>query len=318
APRRRLTDTDIPERTETMAVTSIPPALPNAAPRTLRNYVGGSWLELDAPVLDDHDPATGRMLARVPMSGSADVDAAVEAARDAARLWGTTSPLVRGRALMRLREALDARKHELIDIVTLDMGKTWSDAAAEVQRGIESVEAAAAVPTLLKGENLVGVASGVDVELIRQPVGVVAAITPFNFPAMIPLWFLPFAIATGNTFVLKPSERDPRPSQRIFELIDAVDEIPPGVANLVHGAPGAVGAMLDSPGIDAISFVGQASTARLVSERAAASGKRVQALGGAKNSMVVMPDAELDDAVPAMLASAFGNAGQRCLAGSVA
>jgi malonate-semialdehyde dehydrogenase (acetylating)/methylmalonate-semialdehyde dehydrogenase len=198
------------------------------------------------------------------------------------------------------------------------MGKTFDDARGEVLRGIESTESACAIPHLLKGENLEGVAAGVDVELLRQPVGVVAGITPFNFPCMIPMWFLPFALATGNTFVLKPSERDPRPSVRIFELIDAIDQIPPGVANLVHGAHDAVNALLDHPEVDAISFVGQAATAQHVSRRAAATGKRAQALGGAKNSMVVMPDADLEQAVPAMLGSAFGNAGQRCLAGSVA
>jgi malonate-semialdehyde dehydrogenase (acetylating) / methylmalonate-semialdehyde dehydrogenase len=154
--------------------------------------------------------------------------------------------------------------------------------------------------------------------LVRQPVGVVAGITPFNFPAMIPLWFLPYAIACGNTFILKPSERDPRPSERMFELIDSVDELPEGVLNLVHGAHDAVNGILDHPGIDAISFVGQASTARYIAERSAANGKRFQALGGAKNSLIVMPDADLDVTVPAIMSSAFGAGGQRCLAGSVA
>jgi malonate-semialdehyde dehydrogenase (acetylating)/methylmalonate-semialdehyde dehydrogenase len=198
------------------------------------------------------------------------------------------------------------------------MGKTLGDARGEVLRGIESTEAAIAIPHLLKGENLEGVASGVDVELVRQPVGVVGAITPFNFPAMIPLWFLPYAIACGNTFVLKPSERDPRPSERMFELIDSIDEIPAGVLNLVHGAHDAVNGLLDHPEIDAISFVGQAKTARYIAERSAAAGKRFQALGGAKNSLIVMPDANLELTVPAIMSSAFGAGGQRCLAGSVA
>jgi malonate-semialdehyde dehydrogenase (acetylating)/methylmalonate-semialdehyde dehydrogenase len=185
-------------------------------------------------------------------------------------------------------------------------------------RGIESTEAACGAPHLLKGENLEGVGPGVDVEMVRQPVGVVAAVTPFNFPAMIPLWFLPFALACGNGFVLKPSERDPLPSELIFEVLTGIDGIPPGLANLVHGGRAAVNAILDHPGVDAVSFVGQASTARYVNERCAAMGRRCQALGGAKNSMVVMPDADLSSAVPAIVASAFGNAGQRCLAGSVA
>jgi len=286
---------------------------------TLRNYVNGAWTETaGAEALDDIDPATGELTARVPLSGADDVAAAVRAARAAQPGWRAIPPQRRARAIMALREALWEHREELAQLVTSDMGKTIDDARGEVLRGIESTEAACAIPHLLKGENLEGVATGVDVELVRQPVGVVAAITPFNFPCMIPLWFLPFALATGNTFVLKPSERDPRPSQHIFELIDAIEEIPPGVASLVHGAHDAVNALLDHPDVDAISFVGQASTAQHVSQRAAATGKRAQALGGAKNSMVVMPDADLARAVRAMLGSAFGNAGQRCLAGSVA
>ncbi|HMC05785.1 MAG TPA: CoA-acylating methylmalonate-semialdehyde dehydrogenase [Solirubrobacterales bacterium] len=291
----------------------------SVAARTLRNYVAGGWREASAPeTLDDIDPATGELAALVPLSDAADVDAAVSAAREAQPGWRAVPPQRRARAIMRLREELWARREELARLVTADMGKTLGDARGEVLRGIESVEAASAIPHLLKGENLEGVAAGVDVELLRQPVGVVAAITPFNFPAMIPLWFLPFAIACGNAFVLKPSERDPRPSELIFELIDGIDEIPDGVCNLVHGARSAVNALLDHPDVDAISFVGQASTARHVSERAAATGKRCQALGGAKNSLIVMPDADLETAVPAIMGSAFGAAGQRCLAGSVA
>jgi malonate-semialdehyde dehydrogenase (acetylating)/methylmalonate-semialdehyde dehydrogenase len=286
---------------------------------TLDNYVGGGWLAASAvDAIDDIDPATGELAVRVPLSTSDDVHRAVTAARDAQPAWRAIPPQRRARAIMALREALWDHREELAQLVTADMGKTIDDARGEVLRGIESTESACAIPHLLKGENLEGVASGVDVELVRQPVGVVAAITPFNFPCMIPLWFLPFALATGNAFVLKPSERDPRPSVRIFELIDAIEEIPAGVANLVHGGRDAVNALLDHPEVDAISFVGQASTAMHVSQRAAATGKRAQALGGAKNSMVVMPDADLAHAVPAMLGSAFGNAGQRCLAGSVA
>jgi malonate-semialdehyde dehydrogenase (acetylating)/methylmalonate-semialdehyde dehydrogenase len=219
--------------------------------------------------------------------------------------------------VLALREELLRRREELVALVSADMGKTLADADGEVGRGIESVEAAAAVPHLLKGETLEGVAAGVDVELVRQPVGVVAAITPFNFPAMIPLWFLPFAIACGNSFVLKPSEQDPRPAALITEIVDSIAEIPPGVVNLVHGGRAAVTAILEDPGIDAISFVGRAETARIVAAGAARTGKRVQALGGAKNALVVMPDADLGQAVPAIMGSAFGAAGQRCLAGSV-
>jgi malonate-semialdehyde dehydrogenase (acetylating) / methylmalonate-semialdehyde dehydrogenase len=287
--------------------------------KTLDNYVDGSWAPAtDREALDDIDPFTGEVAAHVPLSEAPEVDAAVRAARAAQPAWREVPPQRRARAVMALREALWSNREELAQLVTADMGKTIDDARGEVLRGIESTEAATAIPHLLKGENLEGVAKGVDVELVRQPVGVVAAITPFNFPCMIPMWFLPFALATGNAIVLKPSERDPRPSAWIFELIDAIEQIPPGVANLVHGGRDAVNGLLDHPEVDAISFVGQASTAMHVSKRAAATGKRFQALGGAKNSMVVMPDADLAQTVPAMLGSAFGNAGQRCLAGSVA
>ena len=288
--------------------------------RSLRNYVGGGWVEADAPAgrLEDRDPATGELAAMVPLSGAEDVDRAVRAAHAVQPEWRGVPPQRRARAVMALREALWARREDLARLVTADMGKTLDDARGEVLRGIESVEAACGIPHLLKGENLEGVAKDVDVALVRQPVGVVGAITPFNFPVMIPLWFLPFAIACGNTFVLKPSERDPRPSELIFELIDAIDEIPAGVCNLVHGGHDAVNGLLDHPDVDAISFVGQASTARYIAERSAGGGKRFQALGGAKNSLVLMPDADPDTTVPAVMASAFGAGGQRCLAGSVA
>ncbi|HEX2128923.1 MAG TPA: CoA-acylating methylmalonate-semialdehyde dehydrogenase [Solirubrobacterales bacterium] len=290
-----------------------------AETRTLRNYIGGGRVDAGSDeTLEDREPASGELAALVPLSGAADVDAAVAAARSVQAEWRALAPQRRARAVMALRSALWENRDRIAQLVTADMGKTIDDARGEVLRGIESTEAACGIPHLLKGENLEGVASGVDVELVRQPVGVVAAITPFNFPAMIPLWFLPFAIACGNTFILKPSERDPRPAELIFELIDSVDEIPAGVCNLVHGARDAVNGILDHPGIDAISFVGQASTARYVAERSAQTGKRCQALGGAKNSLVVMPDADLEVTVPAILSSAFGAAGQRCLAGSVA
>jgi malonate-semialdehyde dehydrogenase (acetylating)/methylmalonate-semialdehyde dehydrogenase len=286
--------------------------------RTLPNYIGGDWVEAAAgATLEDRDPATGELAAQVPLSGADDVDGAVRAATEAQPGWRATPPQERARAVLALRDALLAHREELTALVTADMGKTLADADGEVGRGIESVESAAAIPHLLKGETLEGVASGLDVEMVRQPVGVVAAITPFNFPAMIPLWFLPYAVACGNGFVLKPSERDPRPAQRICELIAEGEIFPPGVVNLVHGGRDAVEAILAHPGIDAISFVGQATTARLIATGAAETGKRVQALGGAKNSLIVMPDADLQAAVPAIMGSAFGAAGQRCLAGSV-
>jgi malonate-semialdehyde dehydrogenase (acetylating) / methylmalonate-semialdehyde dehydrogenase len=287
-------------------------------PQRLSNYLGGTWTTIEeVETLEDIDPATGEVTALVPLSGAKEVSGAVEAARAAQPGWRAVPPQRRARALLALREGLLSRREELVALVTADMGKTLADADGEVGRGIESVESAAAIPHLLKGETLEGVAEGVDVEMVRQPVGVVAAITPFNFPAMIPLWFLPYAIACGNSFVLKPSERDPRPASLIVEIANSVEEIPPGVVNLVHGGREAVTALLEDPGVDAISFVGQASTARLIASGAAAHGKRAQALGGAKNSLVVMPDADLDRSMPAIMGSAFGAAGQRCLAGSV-
>jgi malonate-semialdehyde dehydrogenase (acetylating)/methylmalonate-semialdehyde dehydrogenase len=286
---------------------------------TLPNYIGGEWTDADAAdALDVRDPATGELLAMVPLSAATDVDRAVRAARAAQPGWAKRSPQRRARALMTLRDRLEAARDELALLVSRDLGKGIESARAEVGRGIESVEAACAVPHLLKGETLEGVATGVDVAQFRQPVGVVAAITPFNFPAMIPLWFLPFALATGNGLVLKPSERDPLAPRLIFDLLDDIDEIPAGIANLVHGGRAAVDGLLEHPGVDAISFVGQASTARHIAEGGARTGKRVQALGGAKNSIVVMPDADLAASVPGIIESAFGSAGQRCLAGSVA
>jgi malonate-semialdehyde dehydrogenase (acetylating)/methylmalonate-semialdehyde dehydrogenase len=287
--------------------------------RVLANHIGGAWTPSSATeTLDDRDPATGELLARVPLSTAGDVDAAVAAARAAQATWRATSPLNRARAVMALREVLHAHQGEIAELVTLDMGKTLDDATAEVGRGIESCEAAIGMPHLLKGENLEGVATGVDVELVRQPVGVVAAITPFNFPAMIPLWFLPYALAAGNAFILKPSEQDPLAGERIIELATSLDVFPDGLLSLVHGAHDVVNALLDHPGVDAISFVGSAKTARYVAQRATANGKRVQALGGAKNSMVVMPDADPKLMVGGVMGSAFGAAGQRCLAGSIA
>src|ERR1044072_3326692 len=286
-------------------------------PEMLANYVGGRWRPVDEVEAMEHvDPASGETAALVPLSGARQVREAVEAARTVQPLWRDVPPQRRARALLELRRELLRRRQELVELVSADMGKTLADADGEVGRGIESVEAAAAIPHLLKGETLEGVAEGVDVEMVRQPVGVVAAITPFNFPAMIPLWFLPYAIACGNALVLKPSEQDPRPAALIVEIVDSIEEIPPGVVNLVHGGRAAVSAILEDRCIDAISFVGRAETARIVAQGAVATGKRVQALGGAKNSLVVMPDADLEHAVPAIMGSAFGAAGQRCLAGS--
>jgi malonate-semialdehyde dehydrogenase (acetylating)/methylmalonate-semialdehyde dehydrogenase len=286
--------------------------------RLLENYIAGRWTPAQAAteVLDVTNPATGETLARVPLSGAADLDAAVQAARDALPAWRAVSTIARARTLFALRERLLERSDDMARAVTAEMGKTIADASAEVARMIEMVEAACAVPTTMQGRILEDVSRNIDAETIRQPVGVCAAIVPFNFPAMVPFWFLPFAIACGNTFVLKPSEQVPLTQQIAFEELDALG-LPPGVVNLVNGGRTVVEGILDHPGIDAVSFVGSAPVAKLVYERAARAGKRVQALGGAKNHMVVMPDAVIDRTVEGIIGSAFGAAGQRCMAGSV-
>src|ERR671921_183702 len=285
--------------------------------RLLDNYVGGRWTpSSSSEALPVTNPATGEELARVPLSSADDLDAAVRAAREALPVWRGVSVIDRGRKLFALREGLDARREELARSVTTEMGKTIADARAEVARMIEMVECACAIPTTMQGRALGDVARNVDCETVRQPVGVCAAIVPFNFPAMVPFWFLPFAIACGNTFVLKPSEQVPLTQQIAFEVLDGLG-LPAGVVNLVNGGREVVESLLDHPGVDAISFVGSAPVAKLVYERAAKAGKRVQALGGAKNHMVVMPDAVIDKTVDGIIGSAFGAAGQRCMAGSV-
>jgi malonate-semialdehyde dehydrogenase (acetylating) / methylmalonate-semialdehyde dehydrogenase len=288
------------------------------ATRLLDNYVGGQWTPATAAsgALDVTNPATGEVLTRVPLSGAADLDAAVRAAREALPAWRDVATIARARKLFELRERLVARREDLARSVTTEMGKTIDDARAEVARMIEMVEAACAIPTTMQGRVLEDVSRNIDAETIRQPVGVCAAIVPFNFPAMVPWWFLPFAIACGNTFILKPSEQVPLTQQIAFEELDALG-LPDGVVNLVNGGREVVEGILDHPGIDAVSFVGSAPVAKIVYERSAKAGKRVQALGGAKNHMVVMPDAVIDQTVSGIIGSAFGAAGQRCMAGSV-
>jgi len=286
--------------------------------RLLGNYIGGRWVPAAAGEhLDVSNPATGELLARVPLSGAADVDAAVAAARAAFPAWRSRSTIERARWLFGFRQVLEVHQDELARSITREMGKTFADARAEVGRAIEMVEAASAVPQTMQGRVLENVATAVDCETFRQPVGVCAAIVPFNFPAMVPFWFMPFAIACGNTFILKPSEQVPLTQELVFNLIHEHGGLPDGVLNLVNGSRDVVNGILDHPGIDAVSFVGSAPVARYVYERAAAAGKRVQALGGAKNFMVVMPDAVIDKTVGNIIGSAFGAAGQRCMAGSV-
>ncbi|MGQ0831349.1 MAG: CoA-acylating methylmalonate-semialdehyde dehydrogenase [Microthrixaceae bacterium] len=266
-----------------------------------------------APVFD---PATGRQRAEVDLASAAEVDAAVAAAVAAQRSWREVPLGRRTQVLFALREAVAANEQRLAEVITAQHGKTLVDAAGEVQRGLECIEYACGVPELLKGEASAQVATGVDVRSLRQPVGVVGCITPFNFPCMVPLWMLPNAIACGNAVVLKPSERDPGASLVLAELF-AQAGLPDGVLNVVHGDRIAVDRLLAHPDVDAISFVGSTPVARHIYETATAAGKRVQALGGAKNHMVVLPDAELDLAADAAVSAAYGSAGERCMAISV-
>jgi malonate-semialdehyde dehydrogenase (acetylating)/methylmalonate-semialdehyde dehydrogenase len=263
------------------------------------------------------NPATGETIARLAWSTPDEVDAAVAAARASSLDWAETPVPDRAGVMFRLKALLEEHFEELAALVVRENGKTLAEARGEVRRGIEVVDFACGAPTLLMGTRLDQVADGIDEELVRFAVGVVAGITPFNFPAMVPLWMFPLALVCGNSFVLKPSERTPLCGVRLGELV-AEAGVPAGVFNVVHGGRDVVEYLLTHPGIDAISFVGSARAARAVYAGGAAAGKRVQALGGAKNHLVVMDDADLDPSLDALMSSAFGNAGQRCLAGSVA
>jgi malonate-semialdehyde dehydrogenase (acetylating)/methylmalonate-semialdehyde dehydrogenase len=286
-------------------------------PRVLRNFIGGEWVDArGTTLLDVTNPATGAVLARVPISTAADVDAAVQAAARAQPAWRATPPVQRARFLFKLKALLDRHADDLVGICTSEHGKTHAEARSDLGRGIENVEHACGIPTLMMGEALEDVAAGIDCESVRQPLGVFAAITPFNFPPMVPLWFMPYAIACGNTFVLKPSEQVPLSQQRVFELVQEAG-FPPGVVNLVNGAKEVVDAFCTHPGIAGVSFVGSSTVARHVYRTAADAGKRVQALGGAKNTIVVMPDADLPRSIQNVCDSIFGCTGQRCLAGSI-
>lgn len=283
----------------------------------LRNYVGGRWVASTATdVLPVTNPASGAELAATPLSTGADVDAAVTAARRAFPGWRNTPAVERARILFRLKALLEEHKEELAVSLTREHGKVVAETRGEIQRGIENVEHACGMPTLMMGDTVENIAPGIDCASWRQPLGVFGIITPYNFPVMIPMWFWPYAVATGNAVVLKPSEQDPLTHQRIVELAEEAG-LPAGVLNVVHGGRAVVEAMCDHPDIEGVSFVGSSEVARIVYGRAAASGKRVQALGGAKNHIVILPDADLDAAVDACVASAFGSSGQRCLAGSV-
>ena len=262
---------------------------------------------------DVSNPATGETIRTVPYADATDVDRAVQAAARAFPAWSATTALRRARILTRFRELVEQHQKELAALITEEHGKVFTDAMASVQRGVEVIEFAAGAPHLLKGEHSGSVARGVDAYSRLQPLGVCAGITPFNFPAMVPLWMFPIALACGNTFVLKPSEKDPSPSVRMGELLKDAG-LPDGVFNVVHGDKVAVDAILTHPDIKAVSFVGSTPIARYVYQTAAATGKRVQALGGAKNHAVVLPDADLEFTANALVGAAYGSAGERCMA----
>jgi malonate-semialdehyde dehydrogenase (acetylating)/methylmalonate-semialdehyde dehydrogenase len=281
---------------------------------TIRHFVGGRHTDGTSGRFGDvYDPSTGRLSGRVQFAGMADVARAVEAAAAAFPGWARTSPLARARILMRYRELLETHADEIARAVSREHGKVVADARASLGRGIEVVEFATGIPHLLKGEFSSGVASGVDMHSLRQPLGVVAGITPFNFPEMVPLWMAPIALACGNTFVLKPSEKDPSGAVLLAQLFAEAGG-PPGVFNAVVGDREAVDALLGDPRVVALSFVGSTPVARHVYATASANGKRVQAMGGAKNHAVVLPDADLEATADALIGAAYGSAGERCMA----
>jgi len=285
---------------------------------TLRHCMGGELVEGTSGRFAEVDnPATGEPIARVPLATAAEVDTAVAAASEAFPEWAATSPLRRARTMFRFKALLDDNTDALAEIITAEHGKVHSDAVGSIARGLEVVEFACGIPHLLKGAFSDNMATGVDMYSMRQPLGVCAGVTPFNFPAMVPMWMFPIAVACGNTFVLKPSERDPSAANFMAGLL-AEAGLPPGVFNVVHGDKEAVDAILAHPGVSAVSFVGSTPVAEHVYRAGAAAGKRVQALGGAKNHMVVMPDADMDQATDALMGAAFGSAGERCMAVSVA
>lgn len=280
----------------------------------LNNYIGGKWVtaETDREEVVPN-PATGEPLARVPISRNADVEKAVQAAREAFDTWRRTPIPKRARMMFRYHQLLTEHHDELAKMVTLENGKSYKEAYGEVLRGIECVEFAAGVPTHMMGETLSTIAGDIDSEMFRYPLGVVGGITPFNFPMMVPCWMFPLAIACGNTFVLKPSERTPMLANKLAELLTQAG-LPDGVLNVVHGAHDVVNGLLEHPDVKAISFVGSQPVAKYVYETAAANGKRVQALAGAKNHHIVMPDANIEKTVESIVNSAFGSAGERCMA----
>ncbi|HEY1077424.1 MAG TPA: CoA-acylating methylmalonate-semialdehyde dehydrogenase [Fontimonas sp.] len=284
---------------------------------TVPHWVNGQAVSAQGRAGDVFNPSTGQVSARVPYASAEELNACVASAKAAFPAWSATPALRRARVLFRFRQLLEAATDELAVLISSEHGKTVSDARGEIVRGIEVVEFACGIPDLLKGEHNENVGTGVDAYSLRQSLGVVAGITPFNFPAMVPLWMFPIALACGNTFILKPSERDPSASILLARLLHEAG-LPDGVFNVLHGDKTAVDGLLQHPDVAAVSFVGSTPVARHVYLEGTQRGKRVQALGGAKNHMVIMPDADIDDAVEALLGAAYGSAGERCMAISIA
>ncbi|NOY95024.1 MAG: CoA-acylating methylmalonate-semialdehyde dehydrogenase [Chlorobi bacterium] len=284
----------------------------------LKNYINGSWVgSKEHGVINVVNPANQEVLAKVPYGAktSGDAERAVAAASEALKEWRDTPVMKRVQPLYKLKQLLEENIDEIARLITLECGKSFAESKAEIQRGIENVETACATPTLMQSEFSENVATGVDEFMIRQPIGVCACISPFNFPGMIPFWFLPYAIACGNSFVLKPSEKVPLTMMKVFELIDRLD-LPKGLVNLVHGGKESVDALLAHQDVKAISFVGSTPIARYIYQQGAANGKRVQAQGGAKNPVIIMPDADIEMTARIIADSVYGCAGQRCLAAS--
>jgi len=284
----------------------------------LNNYINSSWIKSKETTTSDIiNPATQEVLAKVPYGANtaSDVNKAIEVAAEAFKFWSQVPVMKRVQPLYKLKQLLEENAEDIARTITIECGKTLAESRGEIQRAIENVEVACGTPILIQSEFSENIASGVDEFMIRQPLGVCACIAPFNFPGMIPFWFLPYAIACGNTFILKPSERVPLTMMKVFQLIDQID-LPKGIINLVHGGKETVDALLDHPEVKAISFVGSSKIAKYVYSRGAANGKRVQAQGGAKNPVVILPDADIDMSVQIVTDSVFGCAGQRCLAAS--
>ncbi len=283
----------------------------------MKNYINGDWVESATSTFGDvWNPAKGEKIATVAYSTKEDVDQAVQAAKEAYWEWRATPPLSRARYLFRLKEAFEENFEEIAEVLTTEQGKCIDEARGEVRRMIENVEHATGVTTLMTGYAMEDIAKGIDCVGYPQPMGVFAGIVPYNFPGMVAWWFLPYALVTGNTYIVKPSEQVPMTQTKIFEIVDEIG-FPEGVVNMVHGSKDVVNALLDHPDIQGISFVGSTPTAKYIYQRCGETGKRVQSLGGAKNIVAVMPDADIDEGMPSLITSFYGCSGQRCLSGSL-